>query len=159
MKSIDQLFQTDSSAEAKEGVILDFGDFRVRIARAGGANKRFSNLLNKRMTPYRRQIDTDTMDEDVAAQILAEIYADSVILGMDVKKYKDINGGSVPVKDERGNYTYEPGILRSEGIVEYNRDNVVRVFLDHPEFFRAIQADANKMSLFRSIEIEEDAKN
>jgi hypothetical protein len=143
-KSIDELFQTDQKAEKDEGVILDYGDFRVRIARAGGNNTKFSRVLQAKMKPFRRQIETDTMDEEVATKLMVETYAEAVILDMDVKVGKD---------------KYEQGILRKTGVVPFTKENVVSVFTEMKEFFRDVQSQANNVSLFRTHQLEEDTKN
>ena len=66
----------------KQGIDLQYGaDCKIRIARAGGSNSRFVKLLGDKLKPYRRQIDNGTMDDKVAEKIMAEVYADTVILG------------------------------------------------------------------------------
>lgn len=144
VRSIDDLFGTDPKFEKDEGIILDYGAFRVTIARAGGANKKFGKLFQVRMKPYKRQMETDTMDEQVAERLMAETYADAVVLKMDVKQ-------------EDG--SYEVGILRKTGVAEYNRDNVIAAFIEQPEFFKDVQSQANDVSLFRAEQLEGEIKN
>ncbi len=140
-----ELFKTDEKVEVEQGVTLDYGAFRVRIARAGGNNKKFGKLLIARMKPYRRQLDTDTMDEEVSAAILRGVYADAIVLGFDVK-------------NEDG--TYEVGIPAEDGSVKpFTRENLIKIFEDLPEFFRDVQDQANRVSLFRAAELEADVKN
>ena len=60
-----KLFGSDKDVEQK-GVLVNYGDFRLRIARAGGSNQRFRRLLQAKLKPFRHQIDNDTMDEQVS---------------------------------------------------------------------------------------------
>lgn len=140
-----ELFKTDEKMEAEQGVVLDYGDFRIRIARAGGANKKFSKMYEARTKSFRRQMETETLPEEVANRLMVELYVDAVVLGM-------------TVKDKDGKFV--DGIYDAEGnILEYNRRNAIDIFMNLPELFRDIQVQANKISLFRAEELEKDAKN
>ena len=130
-----QLFATDKQAETEHGIILDYGTFRMRILRAGGSNRKFIETLNRRLKPYRRQIENDTMDSDMAQRIMAEVYADTVIIGWD------------EVPDAEGSP------------LEYCRNNVIKLLTDLPELFRDIQEQAGKAALFRAAEREDEQKN
>jgi hypothetical protein len=129
------MFGTDKAVETSQGITLDYGDFQIKIARAGGSNKKFARILTTRLKPYRRQMDTDTMDEGIAQKIMIETYADSVILGW------------TGVKDSEGND------------MEFNRENVIKLFTDLPDLFMDVRSQSDKMALFRSMEIESDVKN
>lgn len=147
--SIDRLFAMNKDYEV-EGIIIDYGDFRVKIARAGGNNKKFSKVFQSKMKPYKYQIERDTLDETVASRIMAEAYAEAIFLDMDVRKI-----------DDEGNITYVQGIALKSGQepIPYNRDNVIDALIKYPEFFRDIQHQANQVSLFRAADLEEDVKN
>lgn len=127
-----ELFKTDSNMEAA-GIDLDYGDFSIRISRAGGANQKYLKLLGERMKPHRRRIENGTLDNAVAERLLAEVYADSVILGW--TNITDADGQALP----------------------FNRDNCVRLLLDLPELFRDIQEQAGRVANFRAAQIEGDA--
>lgn len=130
-----EMFKTDDKKEQEVGVVLDYGEFQIHIVRAGGSNKKFAQTLQRKMKPYRRQVETDTMADGIAEKLLAEAYAETVILG-----WKN-------VKDREGK------------IMECTRENVVKLLLDLPELFKDIQTQANNVSLFRSEEKEADVKN
>jgi hypothetical protein len=145
MNSPYTIFKTDKGMESDKGITLDYGDFKIQIARAGGANKKFSRLLTSRMKPYKRQMDTDTMDESVATKIMVESYTDAVILGW-------------ASKNEDGKFV--EGIHNQDGdIVDYNRENVIETLTNLPDLFRDIQSQADKISNFRIEEIEDIVKN
>lgn len=128
-------YKTTDTME-KDGIDLQYGpDCRIRIARAGGSNQRFGKLLGDKLKPYRRQIDNGTMDDAVAAKIMAEVYAETVILGW------------TGVEDSDGNK------------LDFNRETCTNLLIDLPELFRDIQEQAQKVSNFRAEEREEDTKN
>lgn len=129
-----QLFQTDSKMET-EGLWLDYGDFKIRIARAGGANQKYAKLLAEKTKPFRRRFDNGTMDNAAAEKILAETYAEAVVLGWE----------NVP------NRAGEP--------LAFNKENCIALFLDLPELFRDVQEQAARVANFRAQELEDDAKN
>jgi len=133
--SIYSTFSTDKAKE-EEGIWLDYGeDGSIHVSRAGGSNKKFAKMLELRARPYKRRIDKGTFEEDVANQLMIEVFADTIILG-----WKDI-------KDKDGNE------------MEYTRDNVIKLFLDLPELFADVSEQATAMGNFRFDEVEEASKN
>jgi hypothetical protein len=144
-------FKTNPEAETKTGVLLDYGDFRITIIRAGGANKKFSKLYTERTKPYKRQMDTETLDENVSKDLMIKLYADAVIIDMDVKD----NENSTENKP-----VYIQGIFTPEGtILPYVRENVIKFFKDLPELFTDVVSQANLISLFRAEEQDAEIKN
>lgn len=129
------MFQTDPKAEASEGIVLDYGSFRIRVARAGGANAAFKRLMSDKLRPYRKQLDLGTIDEDLAQKILVEVYSESVILGWE------------GVTDEKGQ------------ALPFTRTNVAKLLTDLPDLFRDIQEQAASLSNFKAEQLEEEAKN
>lgn len=134
-KSFDDVFLTDADRESGEGIRLDYGEAgAIWIHRAGGKNKKFQSVQTARLKPYERQLASGTMDPDVADRLMAEIYADAVIIGWD----KVHRGGKM---------------------IKYSRDNVIKLLLDIPELFNDIQEQAFKVANFRAVMIEDAAKN
>jgi hypothetical protein len=76
-------FRSDIDAE-QEGVVLDYGPFRVTIARAGGSNKAYERVLEGLTKPYRRAIQLETLDAKVSEKIMKEAMAKAVILNWEV---------------------------------------------------------------------------
>ena len=140
MSSLYTQFQTDKNVE-KDGVVLTYGmnskkkPIEIRIARAGGANIRYSKLLEAATKPYRRQLQNETMDNDLAEQITQKVYAQSVVLGWE------------NVEDENG--------------VEmaFTVDNCMKLFKDLPDLWNDIQVQATRAALFRAQILETDSKN
>lgn len=124
-------YETDKKLE-RDGIILDYGTnskeqpIQIRIARAGGANSKFAKVLEQKMKPYKRALANETMDTKVAEKLLVEAYADAVVLGWD------------GVEDRDGN------------AMEFNRDNVVKLFTDLPDLFLDVQSQSQKSALFRA---------
>ena len=77
-------FKTDEQLE-KNGVEVDYGDFKITLARAGGANKKFAKLLEAKTKPFKRAIQTETIDPERALDILREVYSEAVILKWETK--------------------------------------------------------------------------
>lgn len=132
--SIYNSFNTDPELE-KRGVILDFGNGEwVRIARAGGGNKKFIQLFESLMKPYRRAFELGTMDDEKAAKIMHEAFAKAIVLEWHI---------TGPDGNE----------------IEFNVENAIKVFQDLPEFFGTIKAEAENRANFRRKAQEEESKN
>jgi hypothetical protein len=136
-------FQTDTSLET-QGLIIDYGSFRVTIARAGGANKRFSKTLESKTKPFKRAIQTDTMDNERGLEILREVYAEAIVLNWETKK----------------DNTFVQGIEAQDGsLLPFSKENIVATFKNLPDLFTDIQQQAEKSALFRKLLQEQDSKN
>ena len=135
-KGIYELFTTDKDLERK-GFALQYGETTFIIARAGGANKKFQSLIERKLRPYRTAINAGTMDEDVAERLLAEAYADSVILAWE--NVCEPEPDCTPI--------------------DFTKENVVRVLLALPDLFRDIQEQSQKVSNFLRDGVLEDAKS
>ena len=133
-------FETDREIE-KTGIVLDYGfnskkqPIQIRMARAGGANERYSKLLELRTKPYRRQIQNETLENAVAEKITKEVYAQTVVLGW------------TGVEDRDGNE------------MPFTQENCVKLFTDLPDLWSDVQSQSTRASLFRAEILEADAKN
>lgn len=143
-------FETDPTLES-QGIWLDYGDFRVKIARAGGANKRYLSFAEAKTKPFRRAIAAGTMPEERSRALLFDIYAKTVILDWEVAKGVD---------EETKETIWEKGIHKKEGgILPFNEENVALTFRLLPAVFFDIQSAAESIAMFRKEEMEEDSKN
>lgn len=151
MASPYKLFKTDPEIELA-GVVINYGDEAwFRIARAGGANKRYMNQMSERLKPFRRQLQTETMDEKVADRIVLEVFVDTILMGWG-SRVQDPNDPTKTVdadyiEDENGNH------------LQFNRENALRVLTELPELFQALRAESDRMANFTLAVKEEDAKN
>lgn len=141
MASPYELFGTDAKSE-KDGIILDYGAFWLRIARAGGANKKFARVLDAKLQPYRRQLQAGTMEDELANRLMAEAYAEAIVLAWGSTEHGD---GKM--------------IGRDGEAIEFSRENVIRLLLDLPDLFADIQNQAGRVANFRAAQIEDAAGN
>lgn len=144
--SLYKQFATDKNLE-KTGIELEYPNEDglpstvIRIARAGGANERYSKVLEAKCKPYRRQIQTETITPEKMEQIMREVYAETVVLGwQNVDIPATENGPAMPN-------------------APFSHENCVRVFKDLPELFVDIQNQASKAALFKRENLEAAAGN
>lgn len=137
-------FRSDTAAE-QEGVELDYGPFRVTIARAGGANKSYERILEALTKPYRRAIQLETLDHRVSELIMKEAMAKAIVLNWEVL----VDAEGVPDPDgtdwEQGLEDPDTGKL-----LEFNWENVLKV-LQHKEIqnlYNDLRVQSGKEALF-----------
>ncbi len=132
-KSLYEIFQTDPKLE-KDGIELAYGPAVFVIARAGGANEKFKRCMERKLRPYRSQINMNTMDDDVANRLLAEAYAESVILGWE-------------------------GVTDREGItIEFTQEACVQLMVELPDLFSDLQTESQRVSNYNMEIRKVDAK-
>lgn len=129
-----QQFGTDKNLETN-GVVLDYGDFKITVARAGGSNKEYLKSLERKSKALRRKIQTGNLSNEQANEVLLEVFADTVVKGWE------------GVCDKDGNP------------LQFNRENVLKLLTDLPELFRDIQNQASEVELFREAQLKEEAGN
>lgn len=135
------LFETDKEVE-RQGVKIDYGPFYFQVARAGGANTRFRDVLRQRMAPHKRAVATETMSDDLADKISIDVFAETVVLGWGSEKFGD---GKIAGRDGKP--------------VDYSTEAVKQLFKDLPDLARDIMQQAQSVALFRSAVAELDAGN
>ncbi len=143
VSALYKTFESDKDLE-KKGITLQYGTttrdgkdvpVTITIARAGGNNVRFDKVFEVKTKPYKRMIQTDSLDPEVGKRIMRETYAETVILGWENVQGKD------------GEF------------LDFTHDNVITVMEDLPDLFGDIQVQANKQALFRVVVNEADEKN
>lgn len=144
--SIYDLYKTNVSLE-KDGVALMFAEeeLRITLARAGGSNTKYERVIAAKAKPYKRAIQADLLSTDKANEILIKTFAEAVIVKWETR----VNG------------EYKEGI-ELEGVQELQPatpENIVKVLKALPDLFEEIKAEATKLSNFRNMVREEDAKN
>lgn len=156
--SMYQKFKTNPDLE-RNGIVVDYGDFRVTLARAGGANKRFERVTEAKTKPYRRAIQTETMDETVAVNLLREIYAETIILNWETR----VDGeGVVVTAENRDQGRWVSGIeppQEGQPLLPFTVENVVETLIALPDIFTDIQAQAMKGTLYREEILQAEAGN
>lgn len=143
-----ELFKTDEELESS-GVTLNYGTFKIVVARAGGGNKKYVRVLENKIRPYRRAIQAGTMDDATDRKVMAEVYAEAVILG-----WSKVEPGENGPKET-------PNVIpgRDGEDIPFTKANVVMVLTDLPDLFADIISQAQQVSTFRQDIDEVDAKN
>lgn len=134
-KNIYALFETDSTME-QQGVVVDFGPYgRFKVARASGSNIKYAAAFKRLNKPYQKMLKRNTMPEALAKKLLAQVYAESIVLAWE-------------------------GILgRDNQPIPFTKENVVKVLLDLPDLFTQIIAESQNAESYRREYVEDAAKN
>lgn len=106
-------YDTDADLETGKGVWLKFpGKRRIRILRAGGANRAFGRRYAALTKPYRREMDQDMLDPDISERIMRQLYAEHVVV--DWEGITDKDGATIPYSREAGIafFTAFPEVLK-----------------------------------------------
>lgn len=141
MASIYDLFETDKDIEQK-GVRLDYGPMYFQVARAGGANTRFRDVLRQRLQPHKRAMATETMSDELADRIGMDVFCETVVLGWGSPQFGD---GKIAGKDGKP--------------VEFSVEALKQLFKDLPDLARDVMAQAQSFALFRTVVADIDAGN
>jgi len=143
--ALGKQFKTDTNLE-KKGIVIDYGDTRITIARAGGANKRFSRMLDAKTKPYRRAIALGSFDDERSNAILREVYAHTVVLN-----WEENVGTAADPKWEKGIAPSDAGVESTEEkLLPVTPENVALVFSNLQDLFIDIQNQAQASALFRA---------
>lgn len=145
-------FRSDIDAE-QEGVVLDYGPFRVTIARAGGSNKAYERVLEGLTKPYRRAIQLETLDAKVSEKIMKEAMAKAVILNWEVL----VDADGLPDADGKD---WVQGLEHPDtgDLLPFGWENVMEV-LQHKEIqnlYHDLRVQSGKEALFLQTRREEE---
>ena len=144
MASPFKQFNTNKELEAS-GVWLNFGGYEIKIARAGGGNKRHQPAAELHFREHRQAAAVGVLPEEVAERALHQVYADAIVLGWRTKQ-------------EDGSYV--PTIEGPEGGPwEFTRDNVLKLFEAIPDLFKVIRGFAENYTTFQRVQRELEGKN
>jgi len=128
------MFKTDSEL-SREGIWLDFGGFEIKVAATDRDNPKYASMLRRKMKPHQRAIDSDSLANEVAEDILVEVYANTVV--KDWKCVTDESGEALPCTIE----------------------NVIKLLKELPRLFSAIQDESAKLQNYRREDLDETIKN
>jgi hypothetical protein len=124
-------FRTDRTRE-NQGVWVEIGDgAKLKIARLN--NERYKQAFLEHSKPYKVQVRTGTMSEELAGRILRDCFADAILL--------DWEG----LQDDDGN------------AIEYSRERAAEL-LAIPDFMSMVEDFASSRELYKR-EAEEQAGN
>ena len=112
-----------------------------KLARAGGENRKYEQLIAKRLMPFRRLLEAQKDDPDPKTLT----HVDDIMLGVWIETcLKDWKN----VKDKE---TGED--------LPFNKDNALKLFKWVPELGRDLREKSKEITTFRRKEAEEVAKN
>lgn len=138
-----RMFETDESVE-KEGIWLDYAPgVEVRIARAGGANKRFAKVMTRLSKPYRRALQTNSVDESILLELFIKAYARTIVLA-----WKGFTKDLITHDDADADIP-----------LDFNQENCEAFLREQPNLFTDIQKASDDISLFRTEILEGDSGN
>lgn len=147
--SVFKLFGTSKVAE-KEGVWVNYGDIKFLVARAGGSNIAYAELLKAKIRPVRHQIDRDTLSKAEDDRINAELYAEVIIKDVQVRVSEE---GVEPEE-------WKKGLPTEDGeVVPFTVGGVTKLLLDLPDLFRDIRVCASDASKYLKSQEDADVKN
>lgn len=122
-------FTTDSTLELN-GVWVDIGEgAKLLVARVG--NPRYRERLRALMKPYKRQVRTDTLPEDLSEDMVLRAFSETILLGWE--GLEDEDGKAVPYSREKA---YE--LLRD--LRDFRA--IVAEIAQEQETYRAMEAEA-----------------
>lgn len=145
-------FETDKTVE-QGGLEIDYGKMYFIVARAGGANTRFRELLRQRTAPHKRAMATDTMPDELAEKISLDVFAETVVLGWGRPK-RDADGNRVGDEKEHGVIDWRDGSDKA-----FSPEAVKELFQMLPDLARDVYQQAQSPALFRAAIAEIDAGN
>lgn len=153
MTSMYKQYGNDKAIE-QAGIWLEFGSFRIRVARAGGTNMPYKRFMETILRKNRRAIETGTMPNDVGEKLHAEAYAKTVILQWQMQDGTEVNDDGIEVAK------YIDGIETPDGgIMPATPENIMKTLMALPELFIDIRQQAQSLGNFREFELEADSKN
>ena len=145
MSKMYAMFEGDSSLE-QDGIWLDYTEFRIRAAHAGGANKSYAKLLDAKTKHLRRAIQTGSVQEDTLNTILIHVFAETIVRDWEVLD-EDTGEWKRGIHDRDGN------------VIPVTQENVIKTFKALPNLFANVRDAVTNNTLYRKEELEEDAKN
>lgn len=89
--NVKEIFATSEALE-RDGIWIDYGTFKVKVAYAGGANRRYNKRMEELTRPHRRAILNDAFPKESQVDLLKQAVAETVILG-----WEGVEDNGVPV--------------------------------------------------------------
>jgi hypothetical protein len=138
-------FKTDQNLE-QNGFDADYGDFKLKLRRSGGSNKRYAAAFQTAMKPWKTR-DIDREDIQVRRDLMTQVFVEACIVEYSWKT-KQADGSFVDgIEDESG------------AIVPATIANVVRVLKQLPDLEVALSREASDMDRFLTDKTKETVEN
>jgi hypothetical protein len=137
--SIYQSFGTDKALEQTGiWIVVDtYNDKEVRfkISRMSRTNKSYVACFDRKIEPYRRQIELDKLPADKNHRITLEVFCESVLLAWE--NVVDLNGKEI----------------------EYTFENACKLMNDLPDLYTLLVGKANSAASFKDKSLDIVTKN
>lgn len=147
--SLRKTFKTDVKAET-EGVWVeaDMNEYNgkpveIHISRMSKSNKRYSKRLEAVTRPHQSAIQNESFDNDLAENLLRNVFVDTILLGWRNLPKSDLTGNDADNDVE----------------LEFNRENALALFKELPECYDDWAERARKAAAFREATSETAAGN
>lgn len=151
-------FRTDEDKE-RNGSFLVLGAFRIKVARAGGKNIKYSGLRDTLTKQHRRAIQLDTLPQKIQDALNAELAAKALVTGWEVDEHfgeTDDNGGALEPNWIAGKM-HDPA---NGEVVEFTPELAMKTFITYNDLYQQVAGHAADLENYLDREqIEEDVKN
>lgn len=134
--------ETDATLE-RDGVPLDFGDYRVTLRRQGPTNPLYEREFERLTKPHRASIRAGVLSKEKDEECVFRAFAAGCVARWETL----VDGAWVDGIDMRGT------------LVPCTEDNLLAVFRALPGVFLDLQSAARGEQLFRKRQQEDDAGN
>lgn len=143
--SLRDSFKTSPKLET-EGVLLELGNTRIRVARAGGSNQKYNAAMERISAKHQRAITHGLLENKQAMAILHEVYADHIILDWETRENDEV--------------PWQEGIEGPNGdIIPATKENIIATFKELPDLFLEIKSTAESIQFFRQSILDDAVKN
>lgn len=143
--SLRDKLKTSPKAEM-EGIFLDLGEARIRLARAGGSNKKYAAALTKMYKLNQKAFEHDMISDARATELLLDVFVTTVVLGWET------------LDPKTGEFV--DGVEGPDGkIVSATPENIKSILKDLPDLFTEIREVASNSQWYREKAAEDSVKN
>ena len=147
MKSIRSAFKASDKLE-NEGVFLEMGNTRIRLARAGGSNTGFNAAMAEAAEKHQRALKNGLLTPEGMKKIAFPVWAKHVV------KSWETNLGT------EENPEWKDGIDDGKGGVEpASFDNIVAFFHEVPDWFLECKTFSEDIQYYRESLVKDIAGN
>jgi hypothetical protein len=139
-------------AKEQAGIVKDFGDFVVTVARAGGSNEAYGRIMAELYLPYEQVMALDEMPEDKARELWYQGVARTVIKHWAFKSPDPENHKKTILRDGLG--------IDDQGqVVPATEANIIELFKAAHELFIEIRSFAERRENYSRANMQAAAKN
>jgi hypothetical protein len=144
--------ETDPKKE-RDGVPIDFGDYRVTLRRQGGSNDAYGRELDKESKPYRSAINAGVFQKSKEEELVFRVFARTC-----VARWETLKSSLAPLPEGESD-GFVDGIDFRGKLIPCTEDNLVTLFKALPSVFLDLREVSRGEQLFRLEQQESVAKN